>query len=97
MTGTLYCPEHPQTCLRMSSGNSWKRDSLLRTIRPQSAQFHVDGGRHHCNRTCFYFDLCAFGNVEQKVCYFRVVSARKTIVRFLNVPRQTVSDEICRF
>ncbi|GFX39116.1 hypothetical protein TNCV_359301 [Trichonephila clavipes] len=40
---------------------------------------------------------CVFDNVEQKVCYFRVVSARKTTVRLLNVPRQTVSDEICRF
>ncbi|GFY14273.1 uncharacterized protein TNCV_3614611 [Trichonephila clavipes] len=36
-------------------------------------------------------------NKEKKVCYFRVVSARKTTVRLLNVPRQTVSDTICRF
>ncbi|GFW88658.1 hypothetical protein TNCV_2833191 [Trichonephila clavipes] len=43
------------------------------------------------------FDLCVFDNVEQKVCYFRVVSARETTVRLLNVPRQTVFDAICRF
>ncbi|GFV56584.1 uncharacterized protein TNCV_1803931 [Trichonephila clavipes] len=34
--------------------------------------------------------------VEQKVCYFRVVSARKTTVRLLNAPRQT-SNAICCF
>ncbi|GFY14404.1 hypothetical protein TNCV_1021691 [Trichonephila clavipes] len=44
-----------------------------------------------------YFDLCVFDNVDRKVCYFRVVSARKTTVRFLNVPQQTVVDVICRF
>ncbi|GFS92440.1 uncharacterized protein TNCV_1159371 [Trichonephila clavipes] len=38
-----------------------------------------------------------FDNVELKVCYFRVVSARKTTVRLPNVPRQTVSDAICHF
>ncbi|GFT58326.1 uncharacterized protein TNCV_2118371 [Trichonephila clavipes] len=27
---------------------------------------------------------------------FRVVSARETTVRLLNIPRQTVSDAICR-
>ncbi|GFY10979.1 hypothetical protein TNCV_1125001 [Trichonephila clavipes] len=32
-----------------------------------------------------------------QVNYFRVVSARKTTVRLLNVPLQTVSDAICRF
>ncbi|GFV40925.1 uncharacterized protein TNCV_2665161 [Trichonephila clavipes] len=31
------------------------------------------------------------------VCFFRVVSARKTTVRLLNVPRQTVFDTIYRF
>ncbi|GFX05551.1 uncharacterized protein TNCV_3434551 [Trichonephila clavipes] len=41
--------------------------------------------------------MCFFDNVEQKVFYFRVVSARKTTVRLLNVPRQTESDAICRF
>ncbi|GFX54573.1 hypothetical protein TNCV_792601 [Trichonephila clavipes] len=45
----------------------------------------------------FYFDFCVFDNVEQKVCYFRVVSARKTTARLLNVPRETVSVAICRF
>ncbi|GFU57632.1 uncharacterized protein TNCV_3637891 [Trichonephila clavipes] len=45
----------------------------------------------------FYFDLCISDNIEQKVCYFRVVSARKTTIRLLNIPRQTVSDAICRF
>ncbi|GFX71863.1 paired domain-containing protein [Trichonephila clavipes] len=45
----------------------------------------------------FYFDLCVYDNVKQKVCYFRVVSSRKTTVCLLNVPRQTVSDAICCF
>ncbi|GFX77749.1 uncharacterized protein TNCV_1106661 [Trichonephila clavipes] len=46
--------------------------------------------------TTFYFDLCVFDNVEQKVCYFRVVSAKKTTVHLLNISRQTVSDAIRR-
>ncbi|GFW35575.1 uncharacterized protein TNCV_2462171 [Trichonephila clavipes] len=45
----------------------------------------------------FCFDLCVFDNVEQKACYFRVVSARKRTIRLLNVPQQTVSDSTCRF
>ncbi|GFX49943.1 nose resistant to fluoxetine protein 6 [Trichonephila clavipes] len=45
----------------------------------------------------FYFDLNVFDYVEQKISYFRVVSARKMTVRLLNVPQQTVSDAICRF
>ncbi|GFW10675.1 uncharacterized protein TNCV_4917941 [Trichonephila clavipes] len=34
---------------------------------------------------------------EQKVCYFRVASARKTAVCLLNGPRQAVSNVICLF
>ncbi|GFY08412.1 hypothetical protein TNCV_1358181 [Trichonephila clavipes] len=45
----------------------------------------------------FYFDLCVFDNDEQKVCYFRIVLARKTTVRLMNVPRQTVSGAIRHF
>ncbi|GFX23860.1 hypothetical protein TNCV_1788911 [Trichonephila clavipes] len=30
------------TRLRLSSGLTWKWDSSLKTIRPQSTQFHVD-------------------------------------------------------
>ncbi|GFX81701.1 paired domain-containing protein [Trichonephila clavipes] len=44
-----------------------------------------------------YFELCVFDNIEKKVCYFRVVSGRKTTIRLLNVPRQTLSDAICHF
>ncbi|GFS71204.1 DDE_3 domain-containing protein [Trichonephila clavipes] len=53
--------------------------------------------RFYALEYCSYFDLYVFDNVEQKVCYFRVVSAWKTIVRLLNVPQQTMSDAICRF
>ncbi|UYV84868.1 hypothetical protein LAZ67_X003784 [Cordylochernes scorpioides] len=46
------CPGRLQTRLQRSSGHNKKRDSSLKTIRPQSAQFQVDRSRHHCSRTC---------------------------------------------
>ncbi|GFX41783.1 uncharacterized protein TNCV_388961 [Trichonephila clavipes] len=58
---------------------------------------NADHSTKRTNLLSFYFDLCVFDNAEQKVCYFRVISARKTTIRLLDVPRQTVSDAICYF
>ncbi|UYV70293.1 hypothetical protein LAZ67_7002421 [Cordylochernes scorpioides] len=50
--GSTRCPGRLQTRSRRSSGHNKKRDSSIKTIRPQSAQFQVDRSRHHCSRTC---------------------------------------------
>ncbi|GFW48240.1 hypothetical protein TNCV_1108031 [Trichonephila clavipes] len=63
-------------------------------IDPQGSTTTSKGSTSSKN---LYFDLCVSDSVEQKVCYFRVVSARKMTVRLLNVPPQTVSNTICRF
>ena len=47
--GSPLCPVRLQTCLRWSSGHSRKRDSLLKTICPQSASFQPDRTMHHCD------------------------------------------------
>ena len=46
-----HCPGHLQTRLTLSSGHSWKQGSSLKTIRPQSGQFHIDWVWHKSNWT----------------------------------------------
>lgn len=49
--GSPRCLGRLQIRLRMSAGHIWKRDSSLKTLRPQSAQFRVDRAPYHCNWT----------------------------------------------
>ncbi|GFT40391.1 paired domain-containing protein [Trichonephila clavipes] len=79
-------------------------ESSPRNLEPFEPTTHLSSHSKYGKSLCsvpgcqsFNFDLCVFDNVEQKVYYFRVVSARKTTVRLLNVPLQTVSDAIYRF
>ncbi|GFT97835.1 uncharacterized protein TNCV_2167531 [Trichonephila clavipes] len=81
----IICPKDTQNLLIMNvnCSNGWKKNLLYVSLRKS------------INRTKRKLPTLRRG-VEEKVCYFRVVSARKTTVRLLNVPRKTVSDAICR-
>ena len=55
--GSLHCLGRLQARLRLSLRHSWKRDSLLKTIRPQSGQILIDRARRHTNRILRHTDV----------------------------------------
>ncbi|GFW21119.1 transposable element Tcb1 transposase [Trichonephila clavipes] len=72
-TRSSQCPEDNQICLQWSLGHSWKYDSLLRNICPQSVQFHVDRALRQCS-------TCGFTGAQAKIGS-RVGRNQTTVIR----------------
>ncbi|GFX28774.1 uncharacterized protein TNCV_4250131 [Trichonephila clavipes] len=79
----------------MSRGRNNMEQVVLTELRINTSDIYRWRDAH--SLVTFYFDLYVVDTVEQKACYFRVLSARKTSDRLLNVPRLTVSNVMCRF